>query len=112
PGFPAEAGSSGGYPAPRLLHHHRDAEFSTQLGDCIKAPSGIMVTFRLDRFLQKIEMDGNRIGIDHRYRPLRPFNTMIPQLNSADIRSQKGFWGHLPDYGKGVLKIRILESCS
>ena len=94
PCFPAEAGSSEDIPL--LVPSPSPGRGILNTARLHKASSGIMVTFRLiaSRKLRWMAIASASPSIP----PACPFNTMVPQPNSANISSQKGFWGHFPDY--------------
>ena len=68
-----------------------------------------MVALRLDRFLQEIEVDRNRIRPDHLNGPLRPFDPVVAELDNTEICYQECMGCFGADHRERIGKGRVLK---
>ncbi len=68
-----------------------------------------MVAFRLNRFLKRVDVDGDRICIDHLDSPLRPLDAVVAELDDSQVRTEEGMWRFLPHDDETVLQFGLFQ---
>ncbi len=65
-------------------------------GDLIGESGKVAVTFRLNRFLQNVQMENQRVGADHRHGAAAVIEAVaVIQLHCAQIAEQENIRGHV-----------------
>ena len=68
-----------------------------------------MIAFRLNRFLERIDVDGNRLCIDHLDSPIRPLDAVVAELDDTEVRTEEGTRCLLPHDGETPFQIGFFQ---
>ena len=86
-----------------FFHDHRDGQFLAEHRDLLDQSLEVMVAFRLQRFLQRVEVQDQRIGPDHldRFQALFLAHAVV-QLDGAEIGEKQDVGGDAADLVGGA----------
>ena len=68
-----------------------------------------MIALRLNRFLKRIDVDGDRLCIDHLDSPLRPLDAVVAELDDSKVRAEERVWRFLPHDSETLLQFGLLQ---
>ena len=108
-GAPDDPCGSGRYAGTRLLHDDGIGELPAEVSQRFDAPLCVVIALRLNRFLERIDVDGDRLCIDHLDSPFRPLDAVVTELDDPQVRAEERVWRLLSHDGETSLQFGLLQ---